>query len=71
MAPGTFGGSIAVSATGTAPVTLPGSAPAALSGSLPASATALTGGNTPLNIMQPYLAMYYFIATTGVFPSSN
>jgi microcystin-dependent protein len=30
-----------------------------------------TGGNYPFNLMQPWLAMYYIIATQGVYPSRN
>lgn len=71
MAAGTFGGSIAVSSSAVLPVTLPASVNVALGGTLPASVTGVTGGSTPVSVMQPYLAMYYFIATQGVFPSSN
>lgn len=71
MAAGTFGGSIAVSSTAVLPVTLPSSVNVALGGTLPAGVSGITGGNAPVSVMQPYLAMYYFIATQGVFPSSN
>lgn len=71
MAPGTFGGTVAVSSSSTLPVTLPSSVSVALGGTLPASATGSAGGSTPFSVMQPYLAMYYFIAIQGVFPSSN
>ncbi len=30
-----------------------------------------TGGNTPVDNMQPYLTMNYCIATQGIFPSQN
>ena len=30
-----------------------------------------TGGNQPANIMQPYLALRYCMATQGLFPSRN
>jgi microcystin-dependent protein len=30
-----------------------------------------TGSNTPISILQPYLAVSYIIAMTGVFPSRN
>lgn len=30
-----------------------------------------TGGNIPVNNMQPYLAVYYIIAMQGIFPSRN
>jgi microcystin-dependent protein len=71
MLAGTVGGSITVSASGTAPVTLPGSASATLGGTLPASTTGVTGSSQPFSNMQPYLAMNYFIALQGVFPSFN
>ena len=72
MAAGTFGGSIAVSSTSTVPVTLPASASTTLSGSAPGSGnTGPAGGSTPFSNMQPYLAMNYFIAIQGVFPSRN
>lgn len=72
MAAGTFGGSIAVSSTSTVPVTLPASASATLTGTAPGSGnTGPAGGGTPFSNMQPYLAMNYFIAIQGVFPSRN
>lgn len=71
MAAASIAGSITVSSTATAPVTLPASAQATLGGSLPAGTTGVTGSSQPFDNMQPYLAMYYFIATQGVFPSSN
>ncbi|TDX01979.1 phage tail protein [Dinghuibacter silviterrae] len=33
--------------------------------------TGLTGGNIPVSIIQPYLAINFQIALTGVFPSRN
>jgi microcystin-dependent protein len=30
-----------------------------------------TGGNQPMNIEQPYLAMNYIICTIGIYPSRN
>ncbi|MBV7536927.1 tail fiber protein [Duganella sp. sic0402] len=69
---GSFGGSIAITAVGSPTVTLSGSAPLTLNGgSIPAGVTGATGGSTAFSIMQPYLAMYYFIAVQGIFPSSN
>ena len=35
------------------------------------SAIGLTGGNQPMPVMQPYLAMNYCIAVQGIFPSRN
>lgn len=31
----------------------------------------LTGNNTPISVMQPYLGMHYIIAVQGIFPSRN
>jgi len=31
----------------------------------------LTGGQQPVNNMQPYLAVYYIIALEGIYPSRN
>ncbi|HEY5406476.1 MAG TPA: tail fiber protein [Ginsengibacter sp.] len=36
-----------------------------------AAAIGLTGGSQPINNIQPYLAINYIIATSGVFPSRN
>jgi microcystin-dependent protein len=36
-----------------------------------ASTTSIAGGSQPHNNMQPYLAINYSIATTGIFPSRN
>lgn len=71
LKPGAFGGSIAVTSTGVPTVTLGGSTSVALSGSIPAGVTGNTGGGNAFSVMQPYVAMYYFIAVQGIFPSSN
>lgn len=71
MSPLAIAGSITVASTATAPVTLGGTATLALTGNLPAGATGATGQNAAFSNMSPYLAMYHFIATSGVFPSSN
>jgi len=71
MAAGSIGGSVAVTSSGAPTVKLAGSAAVALTGNLPAGVTGVTGGGTPVNTITPYLAMYYFIATQGIFPSSN
>ena len=34
-------------------------------------ATTTSGGSTPINVMQPYIAMTYIIATEGIYPSRN
>lgn len=61
------------------PVT--GSGPAAEAGkiyttttpntTLSPNAIGLTGSNIPISIMQPYLAISYFITMVGIFPSRN
>jgi len=71
MSPQSIAGSITVASTGTAAVTLGGSATLNLTGTLPAGVTGATGNNASVSTMSPYLAMYYFIATSGIFPSSN
>ena len=71
MAAGSIGGSVAVTSSGAPTVKLAGSAAVALTGNLPAGVTGPTGGGTAVNTITPYLAMYYFIATQGIFPSSN
>jgi microcystin-dependent protein len=68
---GTFGGSIAITTAGAPTVTLAGSAAVGLTGSIPANQTGATGSNTSFSNMQPYVAMYYFIAVQGIYPSSN
>jgi microcystin-dependent protein len=35
------------------------------------SSTPIAGGNSPVPILQPYLAMNYVIAVEGIFPSRN
>ena len=35
------------------------------------SSTPIAGGNQPVSILQPYLAMNYIIAVEGIFPSRN
>ena len=37
----------------------------------PALGLGVSGANSPVNIMQPYLAINYCIAMTGIFPSRN
>lgn len=55
---------LTVNVTGTPSSTLTGTA--SLSG-----ATDNAGQGASFNIMQPYLGMYYYIATQGVFPNRN
>lgn len=71
MAAGSIGGGVAVTSSGAPTVKLAGSAAVALTGNLPAGVTGPTGGNVAVSTITPYLAMYYFIATQGIFPSSN
>ena len=42
-----------------------------LTGGSVATTTALTGGNVPISILQPTLAISYIIAIEGAFPSRN
>jgi len=37
----------------------------------PQTVIGMTGGNQPLNILSPYLAVNYIICTAGIFPSRN
>lgn len=39
--------------------------------SLPMAPLALAGGGTPHNNRQPYLGLYFIIATEGIFPARN
>jgi microcystin-dependent protein len=72
MAAGAFTGGITVTANGTGTVTLAGTAPVVFGGAVTASgSTDPTGGSQPHSIMPPYVAMYYMIATSGLFPSRN
>lgn len=60
----TFSGNPTVSISGTPSTTLTGVPTVTLSG-----ATAPSGNGTPVDVRQPYLAMYYYIATQGIYPS--
>lgn len=71
MSASALSGTITVTASGNAPVTLGGTAAVGLAGTLPAGNTGIAGQGLPVNTITPYVAMYYFIATSGVFPSSN
>lgn len=64
--------------TGAVPAQLAGSSlySSATSGSIMGDSscitnTVITGGNQPISIMQPFLAMNYIICTEGIFPSRN
>jgi microcystin-dependent protein len=76
MAAGSISGSAPVTFTGTPTTTITGTPTTTLSG-LP---TVTLGGSTapmgapaasPVSVMQPYLAMNYFIAVEGMYPSRN
>lgn len=71
MGGGTLGGSITVTSTGSPTITLAGTAPVTLSGSLPAAVSGPAGTGTAFSIMQPSMAMYYYIASVGIYPQSN
>ncbi len=72
MAAGSISGAVTVTASGSGSVTLAGTAPVTVGGTTTASGvTGLTGNNQPISIMPPYVAMYYMIATSGIFPSRN
>ncbi|GJI97808.1 microcystin dependent MdpB family protein [Duganella caerulea] len=72
MAAGAITGTVTVKASGTGTVTLAGTAPVTVGGTTNASGnTGIAGASQPLSIMPPYIAMYYMIATVGIFPSRN
>ena len=57
----------------TAPEAIYAPANAASGGSLAGANAAIgfTGGNTPISVVQPYLAINYIICVYGIFPSRN
>lgn len=64
--------SMTVNAGVTAPVTVAGTAASTLSGAATASGISNTvGANADVPIMPPYIVMPYYIATTGIYPSSE
>jgi microcystin-dependent protein len=68
----TITGAVTVTASGAPTLTLAGNAPVTVGGTTTASGnTGPTGGTQPFSIMPPYVAMYYMIATSGIFPSRN
>lgn len=70
MAAGSISGNVSGTLSGTAPVTLAGSAPTTISGTASvAGATAANGGSQPFSIMQPYVALYFYINAQGIYPS--
>lgn len=64
MKAGSIGGSATIAFSGNPSTTLTG-APT-VSGT-----TSPVGNNLPIETMPPYLAMYTYIAVSGIFPSSN
>ena len=44
---------------------------AAANTTMKASMVGITGNGTPVNNMQPYLSIGYYIATVGIFPSRD
>ena len=65
-APVTFSGNPTTTVTGNPTTTLSGAPSVAVSGS-----TGIAGSGSAINNMQPYLAMQYFIATNGTYPTSD
>ena len=65
-APVTFSGNPTTTITGNPTTTLSGAPSVAVSGS-----TGITGNGVSIYNMQPYLAMKYFIAVNGIYPSPN
>jgi microcystin-dependent protein len=69
------------SITGTVSGTLSGNAPGTVSGGTATTTlggtasvvatTAPAGSSGPVSLMQPYLVMNYYVATTGIYPSSD
>ena len=76
MAAGSVSGNAPVSFTGNPTTTITGTPTTTLSGAPAVSvsgATGVAGANAtaPVNTLPPYLAMNYFIATTGIYPSRD
>ncbi len=75
MASGSVVGTVSGTLSGTAPGSVSGgTATTTLSGAPTVSiggATDATGAGTLVPTMPPYLALYYFIATQGLYPVSN
>jgi microcystin-dependent protein len=67
MKAGSISGSAPVSFSGAAPATTLTGAPAVTIG----GATGMTGSSLPVNTLSPYLAMNYFIAVNGLYPTPN
>lgn len=62
----TFTGNPSVSISGTPSTTLSGAPSITLGG-----ATAPAGGSAAVDVRQPYQALYYYIATQGLYPSQD
>jgi microcystin-dependent protein len=74
MANGSIGGTAGVIFNGNPTTTITGTPSTTLTG-VPlvtiGGVTGAIGGNTPINNMQPYLVLNYYIAVQGVYPSPN
>jgi microcystin-dependent protein len=71
---GSIGGtlSLTVGKGVTAPVTVSGNAATTLTGNATVSgATSIIGTGADIPVMPPYIAMPYYIAVTGLYPSSD
>lgn len=73
MAAASIGGTLkATIGNGSAPVTLAGSAPVANADSgMVTGPTSVVGMGLPVNTMPPYLAMNFYIAVLGAYPTSQ
>ena len=56
---------------GRTPVTTPSYTQTASTGNMASNAVSTTGGNQPVNVQPPFIAMNYIIALQGVYPSRN
>jgi microcystin-dependent protein len=74
MSTGTIGGSASVAFSGNPTTTITGNPTTTLSGGpgvTVSGMTGSTGSGAAFNIMQPYLALQYFIAVQGNYPTGN
>jgi microcystin-dependent protein len=71
---GSIGGnlSLTIASGTTAPVSINGNATTTLGGTATVTGnTGVSGSGQPVNFMPPYVAMKYYIAVTGLFPSND
>lgn len=74
LGPGSVGGNLSVTVDPgvTAPVTVYGTAATTIGGSASVNGSSnLVGNGTEIPIMPPYLALPYYIAVQGIFPSTD